>query len=179
MKLRRMTGSLIPAAGLAAGVSAAPAQADTAGSVDDSDHPGRPRPGSIDPTKAVEVGQSRPVLAERGPEHRRHRIEGSRRHRPPARAGHHVHRGGHLVPVPDGGGERHQRSGQRQAAHPAVRELIPGPRCGLWIHSGPEVTTGPTLGASAKRLVDDLLLLDRAPSTSPMMAPTSHAGRSA
>lgn len=68
MKLRRMTGSLILAAGLAAGVSAAPAQADTAGSVDDFlttlDGLGL---GSIDPTKAVEVGQSLcPVLAERG-----------------------------------------------------------------------------------------------------------------
>ena len=68
MKLVRLTGSLILAAGLAGGVFAAPAQADTAGSVDDFlgslDGLGL---GGIDPTKAVEVGQSLcPVLAEQG-----------------------------------------------------------------------------------------------------------------
>jgi hypothetical protein len=68
MKLVRLTGSLLLAAGLAGGVFAAPAQADTASSVDDFlgslDGLGL---GSIDPTKAVEVGQSLcPVLAEQG-----------------------------------------------------------------------------------------------------------------
>lgn len=68
MKFSRMTGSLILAAGIAGGVFAAPAQADTAGSVDDFlttlDGLGL---GSIDPTKAVALGQSLcPVLAERG-----------------------------------------------------------------------------------------------------------------
>lgn len=63
-----MTGSLILAAGLASGVFAAPAQADTAGSVDDFvnslDKLGL---GGVDPTRAVEVGQTLcPVLAEGG-----------------------------------------------------------------------------------------------------------------
>ena len=68
MKLVRFTGSLILAAGLAGGVFAAPAQADTAGSVDDFlkslDGLGL---GGIDPAQAVAVGQSLcPALAERG-----------------------------------------------------------------------------------------------------------------
>lgn len=63
-----MTGSLILAAGLAAGVFVAPAHADTASSIDDFlttlDGLGL---GSLDPSKAVEVGESLcPVLAERG-----------------------------------------------------------------------------------------------------------------
>ena len=68
MKLVRFTGSLILAAGLAGGVFAAPAQADTAGSVDDFlkslDGLGL---GGIDPAQAVAVGQSLcPALAEGG-----------------------------------------------------------------------------------------------------------------
>lgn len=63
-----MTCSLVLAAGLAAGVFAAPAQADNSTSVDDFlnslDKLGL---GGIDPTQAVAVGQSLcPVLAERG-----------------------------------------------------------------------------------------------------------------
>ena len=63
-----MTGSLIVAAGLAGGVFAAPAQADTAGSVDDFlstlDTLGIT---GIDPGKAVAAGQSLcPLLAEGG-----------------------------------------------------------------------------------------------------------------
>lgn len=73
MKLRRVTGSLVLAAGLAggvfaAGVSAAPARADTSDNVTDVlsslDLLGIT---GIDPAKAVEVGQSLcPILAERG-----------------------------------------------------------------------------------------------------------------
>lgn len=68
MKFRYLTGSLILAAGLAGGVFAAPAQADTANNVDDFlnklDVLGL---GNIDPGKAVSVGQSLcPILAERG-----------------------------------------------------------------------------------------------------------------
>lgn len=73
MKLRRVTGSLVLAAGLAggvfaAGVSAAPARADTTDNVTDVlsslDLLGIT---GIDPAKAVEVGQSLcPILAERG-----------------------------------------------------------------------------------------------------------------
>lgn len=68
MKFSRITGSLILATGLACGVFAAPAQADTASSVDDFlttlDGLGL---SNIDPAQAVEVGQSVcPVLAERG-----------------------------------------------------------------------------------------------------------------
>lgn len=68
MKFSRMTGSLIVAVGLAGLVFAAPAQADTAANVDSFlnalDGLGL---GSIDPARAVEVGQSLcPVLAERG-----------------------------------------------------------------------------------------------------------------
>ena len=68
MKLRRMTGSLIVAAGLAGGVFAAPAQADTGGSVADFlstlDILGIT---GIDPGKAVAVGRSLcPMLAESG-----------------------------------------------------------------------------------------------------------------
>jgi hypothetical protein len=68
MKFSRLTGSFILAAGLAGGVFAAPAQADTASTVDDFlttlDGLGL---GGIDPTKAVAVGQSLcPVLAEQG-----------------------------------------------------------------------------------------------------------------
>lgn len=68
MKFSHMTGSLILAAGIASGVFAAPAQADTTGTVDDVlttlDGLGL---GAIDPTKAVAVGQSLcPVLAESG-----------------------------------------------------------------------------------------------------------------
>jgi hypothetical protein len=68
MKLRHLTGSLLLAAGLAAGVFAAPAQADNSTSVDDFltslDKLGL---GNIDLTKAVNVGQSLcPVLADRG-----------------------------------------------------------------------------------------------------------------
>jgi hypothetical protein len=71
MKLRRVSGSLLLAAGLASGVFAAPAQAepgDTAGNVDDflstldiADLTG------IGPGQAVAIGQSLcPFLAERG-----------------------------------------------------------------------------------------------------------------
>lgn len=68
MTFSRITGSLVLAAGLAGGVFAVPAQADTASSVDDFlttlDGLGL---SNIDPAKAVEVGQSLcPVLAERG-----------------------------------------------------------------------------------------------------------------
>jgi hypothetical protein len=68
MTLSRMTGALILAAGLAGGVFAAPAQADTASTVDDFlttiDGLGL---GGIDPAKAVSLGQSVcPVLAEGG-----------------------------------------------------------------------------------------------------------------
>lgn len=68
MKLRTVTGSLILAAGLAGGLSAAPAQADPAGNVDDFlttlDGLGLT---DIDPGKAVAVGQSLcPILAESG-----------------------------------------------------------------------------------------------------------------
>ena len=71
MKLRRVPGSMLLAAGLASGVFAAPAQAepgDNAGNVDDflstldiADLTG------IDPGQAVAIGQSLcPFLAERG-----------------------------------------------------------------------------------------------------------------
>ena len=68
MKLRTVTGSLILAAGLAGGLSAAPAQADPAVNVDDFlttlDGLGLT---DIDPGKAVAVGQSLcPILAESG-----------------------------------------------------------------------------------------------------------------
>lgn len=68
MKLSRITGSFVLAAGLAVGVFAAPAQADTAGSVDDFlttlDGLGL---SNIDPETAVEVGRGLcPVLAEGG-----------------------------------------------------------------------------------------------------------------
>ena len=68
MKLSRITGSLVLAAGLASGAFAAPAQADTASSVDDFlnalDGLGIT---NIDPAQAVAVGQSLcPLLAERG-----------------------------------------------------------------------------------------------------------------
>jgi hypothetical protein len=68
MKLRRFTGSLILAAGLAGGVFAAPAQADTASSVDDLittlDGLGLSK---IDPAQAAEISRGLcPVLAERG-----------------------------------------------------------------------------------------------------------------
>ena len=68
MKFSRITGSFVLAAGLASGVFAAPAQADTAGSIDDFlttlDGLGL---STIDPQTAVEVGRGLcPVLAERG-----------------------------------------------------------------------------------------------------------------
>ncbi len=68
MKFSYLTGAVILAAGLAGGVFAAPAQADTANNVTDFlnslDSLGL---GGIDPAKAVSVGQSLcPVLAERG-----------------------------------------------------------------------------------------------------------------
>lgn len=68
MTFSRITGSLILAVGLAGGVFAAPAQADTAGTVDDFlttlDGLGL---NTIDPETAVEVGRGLcPVLAERG-----------------------------------------------------------------------------------------------------------------
>lgn len=68
MKFSYLTGAAILAAGLAGGVFAAPAQADTANNVTDFlnslDSLGL---GGIDPAKAVSVGQSLcPVLAERG-----------------------------------------------------------------------------------------------------------------
>lgn len=67
MKLRVLTGSMVLAAGLAGGFCV-PAQADTTSNVDDFlsnlDILGVT---NIDPTKAVEVGQSLcPMLAERG-----------------------------------------------------------------------------------------------------------------
>ena len=68
MKLRRTTGSLVLAAGLISGVFAVPAQADTAGDVDDLlstlDGLGIT---DIAPGDAVALGQSVcPLLAERG-----------------------------------------------------------------------------------------------------------------
>jgi hypothetical protein len=68
MKFSYLTGSAILAAGLAGGVFAAPAQADTNSNVTDFlnklDVLGL---GNIDPAKAVSVGQSLcPILAERG-----------------------------------------------------------------------------------------------------------------
>lgn len=66
MKLRAMT--LVLAAGLASGILAAPAQADTADTVDDflTTLDGLDITG-IDPAKAVAVGESLcPMLAERG-----------------------------------------------------------------------------------------------------------------
>ncbi len=68
MKFSYLTVAAILAAGLAGGVFAAPAQADTANNVTDFlnslDTLGL---GGIDPAKAVSVGQSLcPVLAERG-----------------------------------------------------------------------------------------------------------------
>lgn len=68
MKLSRMTGALVLSVGLAGGVFAAPAQADSASAVEEFlsalDVLGL---SGIDPAKAVEIGQSVcPVLAERG-----------------------------------------------------------------------------------------------------------------
>ena len=68
MEFRRITGSLILAAGLASGVFAVPAQADTASSVDDLlttlDGLGLR---NIDPAQAAEIGRGLcPVLAESG-----------------------------------------------------------------------------------------------------------------
>lgn len=67
MMLRRSVGPLILAAGILAGLAAAPAHADTAGSVDNVlnalDGLGIT---NIDPTDAVAVGQSLcPILADR------------------------------------------------------------------------------------------------------------------
>lgn len=67
MKFSRITGSLVVVVGLAGGVFAAPAQADTSGNVDDFlstlDVLGIT---GIDPGKAVAVGQSLcPILADR------------------------------------------------------------------------------------------------------------------
>ena len=68
MRLRRTTGSLVLAAGLISGVLAVPAQADTAGDVDDflSALDGLGITG-IAPGDAVALGQSVcPLLADRG-----------------------------------------------------------------------------------------------------------------
>jgi hypothetical protein len=67
MKIRYATGSVLLAAGLASGLFAAPAQADTSDVTDFLNTLDRLGVGNIDPGQAVAIGQSLcPMLAERG-----------------------------------------------------------------------------------------------------------------